>query len=162
MRLIAQRVPRARKHLTRSTINIIAFLYVPSLILLFFAAGRMTMLSLSRGITQMPNYSSCTQAMVYPRLQAQRLVNLYEEKKVGFLDSILDEFANQNDLRRWAVVPSLFQHSGRTSHMDGDDKTTKKIWNFAFEREYNVWRLSQEHRRVVVEQYGDLNSPHIE
>lgn len=72
------------------------------------------------------------------------LINLYEEKRLGYVDMITEEYANQNDEIRWAVTPSVIQHVGRKSSkegpgMDAPTSHNKKpgipesLWNFRFE-----------------------------
>lgn len=72
---------------------------------------------------------------------APKVVARLTIKKAGYVDMLVEEWADEEDLVRWAVVPSLLQHIGGRSSK-GDDMGFKskhnravaeKIWNFGFE-----------------------------
>ncbi len=114
---------------------------VPLCIILFFAAGRVSMLPLPPGINEMPRFGCCSQSLVFPQTRAVDLINWYESKKVGFVDVLTEEMADKYQEIRWALTPSVVQHIGRKSSK-GDDfgkaskyhmSVAEKLWNFAFE-----------------------------
>lgn len=112
----------------------------PLLIGLFFAAGRVTMRPIPAGVHEMPRFGCCSQGFVFPRDRIPKLVDLYEQKRTGYVDMITEEFANKHDEIRWAVTPSVIQHVGRKSSKEALRKQKPKqglsaddIWNFEFE-----------------------------
>lgn len=64
------------------------------------------------------------------------------------MDALVEEYADQNDLLRWAVVPSLLQHAGR-KNSGGDDvdvHLSETAWNLGFE-DFDAQELKKEHER---------------
>ena len=130
------------RYLSKPFIVIATFIYTPSFILLYFAAGRLTVLPLHPGVHQMPRYGCCGQGLVFPSATALRAASFLTGKGEGFVDELLEAWANKEGMVRWAVVPSLLQHIGMHSSK-GDDFGSKaewgrsvaeKIWSFGFER----------------------------
>ncbi|KAL8849053.1 MAG: hypothetical protein Q9221_005952 [Calogaya cf. arnoldii] len=137
--LLALRRLRYHTVISNWTILTICFVYTPACILLYFAAGKLSMRPLPPGVHEMPNYGCCAQGMVFSSPGAARVVNKLKEKESGFVDMILEEWANQEKLTRFAVVPSLLQHIGGHSSK-GDDfapaqpmSVAETIFNFGFE-----------------------------
>ncbi|KAI5202553.1 hypothetical protein E4T39_04661 [Aureobasidium subglaciale] len=58
-----------------------------------------------------PRYGCCSQALVFSRSSALSIINLFEQRKLGFRDSLIEEIADQNG----ALTPSVVQHIGRKS-----------------------------------------------
>ena len=119
----------------------ICFFYTPACIALYFLAGRLSMRPLTPGIHQMSRFGCCAQAFVFSREMAPKVVKRLTTKKTGFVDMLLEEWADEEELVRWAVVPSLLQHIGGRSSK-GDDwggqakyerSVAEKIWSFGFE-----------------------------
>ncbi|KAF2279577.1 uncharacterized protein EI97DRAFT_412704 [Westerdykella ornata] len=121
-------------------------LFVVCLILVLFALGRLTVMPLPDGVYEMPAYGCCSQALVFPRSKVAPLIEWFEERKVGFVDVLTEEFADKGDEVRWVVRPSLVQHVGRwSSKEDGSEggkegkkgkaalSAQEKIWSFGFE-----------------------------
>ncbi|CRG86983.1 hypothetical protein PISL3812_03996 [Talaromyces islandicus] len=135
--LIATRrlVPRTNRFLPNDTIVIICFVCTPLSILLFFAAGRASMLPISTGVHQMPRFGCCTQALAFPRDRVADVIDWYESQQTGDADSLLERFANENNEIRWALTPSLFQHIGTRSSKfeNGEPRIAQSIWNYHFE-----------------------------
>ncbi|KAJ5670949.1 hypothetical protein N7507_000076 [Penicillium longicatenatum] len=139
--------PSLRTHLTNATIFLLACICTPLLIGLFFAAGRATMLPIPQGVNQMPNFGCCSQALVFPQSRISDLIDLYQSKDEGHVDSITEEYADLNREVRWAITPSIMQHVGRQSSKaqkgssgrpsryktKGEMKGAERLWNFAFE-----------------------------
>lgn len=149
-----------RKYISHSTMIITCGVLVPLCILLFFAAGRVSMLPLPRGVHEMPEFGCCSQSLVFPTSRAADLINWYESKKVGFVDVLTEELADRDEELRWALTPSIMQHVGRKSSKGGNDdddddssknsqhqlSAAEKLWNFAFEGN-DARRLRDEHLR---------------
>lgn len=139
------------KVLTVRTVGAIVCIYIPSCILLFFAAGRLTVSPLATGVQPMDQFGCCSQALVFPQHQIRGLIGFYRERGIGFVDALTEEFADQQSLRRWALVPSVVQHVGARSSKAGDDQDSKwhrsvaaNLWNFDFER-FDEDGLRKEH-----------------
>lgn len=128
-------VPRANRFFPNDTIAIICFICTPLAIMLFFAAGRASMLPISAGIHQMPRFGCCTQALAFPRDRVTDIIDWYESQQTGDADSLLEKYANENNEIRWALTPSLFQHIGtRSSKVEnGEPRIAQSIWNYNFE-----------------------------
>lgn len=126
-----------------------------AVILVFFSLGRVTVRPAPTGVVEMPKYGCCSQGFVFPREKAMTLVKWFEEKKVGFVDVLTEEYADQHGELRWAIMPSVIQHVGRKSSKVDDYgpeskhglSVAEKIWNFRFER-YNPLQLKKEHSWV--------------
>lgn len=104
----------------------------------------------------MNKYGCCSQGLVFPRGKVQGLIDWYETKKIGFVDMLMEEYADQHGELRWALTPSVIQHIGRKSSK-GDDfgsgskyhmSVAEKLWNFEFEQ-YSAADLREEHSREV-------------
>ncbi|KAF2868160.1 hypothetical protein BDV95DRAFT_463697, partial [Massariosphaeria phaeospora] len=143
--------PLTKRLLTDRVIYIVGGTTV-TCILLFFALGRATVRPLPAGINYMPQYGCCSQGFVFPRDKAMTLINYYRERRVGFVDVITEEYADQHDELRWALTPSVIQHvGGKSSKVDDYGPASKhgrsvaeKIWNFGFEK-FDPQVLKAEH-----------------
>ncbi|KAL9591574.1 MAG: hypothetical protein Q9179_007585 [Wetmoreana sp. 5 TL-2023] len=142
---------RARYPVVISNVVIlmVCFVCTPACILLYFMAGRLSMRPMVPGLHEMPNFGCCAQGLVFSSEVAVRVVGKLRERGLGFVDMILEEWANKENLTRFAVIPSVLQHVGRHSSK-GDDfgiaepwSAAERIFNFAFE-------LYEQHGQRVV------------
>ena len=139
LHLLHQWLPRYIPH---SVILVFTGIYIPSLIFLYLAAGRLSMQPLTPGVVRMPNFGCCTQGLVFPRQIVPEVIERLGSANEGFVDQNLEQWAAEGDgLARWAMVPSLLQHIGAHSSK-GDDfgekaeggrSVAQKIWSFGFE-----------------------------
>ena len=127
--------------ITDTAIAVICLIWIPACILLYFLAGRLSVQPLSPGVYQMPKFGCCAQGLVYSNRMVPKVVARLSQVKEGFVDEIVEAWANEANLVRWVVIPSLLQHIGGHSSK-GDDFGSKskydrsvaeKIWNFGFE-----------------------------
>jgi hypothetical protein len=114
-------------------------LWTPALIALYFLAGRVTMHRLSpfplSGVREMPRYGCCAQGLVFPRRHLSGLQSLLRDPPYDFAgDQILEGWAGDRGLSKWALDPSVLQHIGMTESSDGP--RLAEVWNFSFERQY--------------------------
>ncbi len=137
--LLALRRLRYPTSISNVAILSACFVYAPACILLYFLAGKVSMCPIPLGVHEMPNYGCCAQGMVFSSPVATKVVDKLKEKESGFVDMILEEWANEEKLTRFAVVPSLLQHIGGHSSK-GDDfspaqpmSVAETIFNFGFE-----------------------------
>jgi hypothetical protein len=129
--------PRTKLSVTLTTPRAFLMLYagMAALILFYFSLGRATVHPMSRGVHEMSRFGCCSQSFVFPNLRAQQLVAYFKERRVGYTDVLIEDFANERDDLRFAVTPSLVQHMGRESSKSTKDRTSaEKIWSFAFEK----------------------------
>jgi hypothetical protein len=148
------RIPRTSVYLNNQRMFVLLSLCLPLFIGLFFAAGKITSLPflLRPGVREMNNFGCCSQGLLYPQNMALNMIQWYEEKKVGFVDMLTEDYANMHGFKRWAMFPSVLQHVARKSSK-GDDMgvnakyertVAEKIWSFGFEN-YDAERLREEH-----------------
>ncbi|EME77406.1 uncharacterized protein MYCFIDRAFT_191517 [Pseudocercospora fijiensis CIRAD86] len=141
-----RRRSRTRRLLTPTFCIAILILCIPLLILLFFATGRLTLFPLSHGLQPMDKYGCCSQALLYPRDQVPGLIDRFEQELSGIklrkaVDALIETYADEMGLKRWAAIPSPFQHIGtRSGKQIKVEKSTKwgrtsaeRIWNLEFE-----------------------------
>ncbi|KAK7229403.1 hypothetical protein V2G26_001573 [Clonostachys chloroleuca] len=116
------------------TASIIRFhLWFIAFTTLFFLAGRVTVIPRSEGIREMNNYGCCAQGLAFPAHQLDMLEDrLRAPPHHAPGDSFIEIVADELNLKRWAMEPSVFQHVGvRGSSEKGGP--TKKLWNYGFE-----------------------------
>lgn len=134
--------PNLRRYITNGVIAAVCLVCLPLLILLFFNAGRVTMFPLHSGVNKMNRDGCCSQGLVFPRDQVRPLVDwLAMAPAREFVDMLIEHYADERGLDRYALTPSVFQHYGKRSSK-GDDygpdskhnrALAEKIWNFQFE-----------------------------
>lgn len=93
--------------LTIRTAGVIVCIYLPSCILLFFAAGRLTVAPLAAGVQPMNQFGCCSQALVFPRHQIPSLIGFYRERRIGFVDVLTEEFADEPWYLVWFSTSEL-------------------------------------------------------
>lgn len=140
------------RFLSPRCIVLLSYFMLTVAILLFFALGRMTVLPIRTGVSEMARFGCCSQALVFPRNKAVELVSYFNDRRTGFMDILTEEFAEQRDELRFAITPSLVQHVGRESSRYTNQGPIIKegIWSFQFER-YNWKQLRSEHDAAVKE-----------
>ena len=129
------------KTITNSVIAIACLVCAPAYISLYFMAGRLSMHPPLPGIYRMPKFGCCAQGLVYSHKMASKVINRLSQVREGYVDQIVEAWANEANLVRWVTVPSLLQHVGASSSK-GDDRgsaakygrsVAEKIWSFSFE-----------------------------
>lgn len=63
-------------------------------------------------VIMMPEFGCCSQGFIFPHSQVLVLVCLYEDKHVGYINMLTEEYANNLDKVWWAIVPSILKHVG--------------------------------------------------
>ncbi|KAI0385715.1 hypothetical protein F5Y04DRAFT_291160 [Hypomontagnella monticulosa] len=147
--LLARRyVPMGQIYITRCTSLLIALVFTPLLIILFFAAGGNCTMPRPDGVHLMTENACCGQGFVFPRATVTNELlplfrgNLWSEVPT---DSFIEEHADATGALRWALTPVVMQHIGvRSSH---SPNPKHGIWNYAFE-ENDVASLAAEHSMV--------------
>ncbi|KAL4782531.1 hypothetical protein BJX76DRAFT_332525 [Aspergillus varians] len=137
--------------LTNSFIAVVCFVCVPLLIILFFLAGRVTMLPVQPGIHLMNSHGCCSQALLFPRESVPQLLTHIEKARYArpyAVDSVIEHMANANDLDRLVIVPSQMQHVGAASFKENRKKYSLKgphqvqgahgVWSMGFETVFEI------------------------
>ncbi|RBR07850.1 uncharacterized protein FIESC28_10490 [Fusarium coffeatum] len=108
--------------------------WTASFVILYFLAGRLMVDPYIEGIREMQNYGCCAQGLVIPTQHLPALEeSLYTASEDIAGDSLIEEFADKHDLKKYAIVPSVLQHVGIKGSSD-DTASKKGTWNFSFER----------------------------
>ncbi|OAA67475.1 Glycosyl transferase, family 54 [Cordyceps fumosorosea ARSEF 2679] len=112
-------------------------LWLPAAIALVFLGGRITMRRLSPvprpGIREMPRYGCCAQGLVIPKRHLPTFYSLLLDPPYDFPgDMMLEGHADQKNLAKWALEPSVMQHVGLKQSSEGT--RLAEVWNFSFER----------------------------
>lgn len=140
-------LPTARRHLDVVTIGVICLVTVPAFTGLFFMIGKYNITPL-RGVVEMNKHGCCTQAMIFPRDQVPNLTNFLRDRKSGQTDSLIEEYADREKFRRFALAPPQVQHVGIRSSRDNLEINTRSTWAFWFE-ENEPAALRREHEHLM-------------
>ena len=141
MALLLIRQCMFEKIITTSVIAVACLVCAPACISLYFMAGRLSMHPPLTGLYRMPKFGCCAQGLVYSHKMASQVINRLSRVREGYVDQIVEAWANEANLVRWVTVPSLLQHVGASSSK-GDDRgsaakygrsVAEKIWSFSFE-----------------------------
>ncbi|KAL4980813.1 hypothetical protein BDW66DRAFT_156524 [Aspergillus desertorum] len=128
-----RRFPRFQPlHLDTPSILVISLLCIPAFTALAYMVGKYNIMPL-RGVVQMNKSGCCTQGLLFPAQQVDRLIGFLEDRGHGQTDSLIVEYADLNGLNRYAVAPPLLQHVGLKSSRDNTDVNTQSTWAFWFE-----------------------------
>ncbi|KAF5977568.1 integral membrane protein [Fusarium bulbicola] len=118
------------------TVALLLGLWIPACLALAFATGRITLHRLftrSPTVREMPRYGCCAQGLVFPNHHLQNLQDFLREPPFQFPgDMIMEDYARDNGLSKWALDPSVLQHVGLVESSDGPRRA--EVWNFSFER----------------------------
>lgn len=128
--------PMRSTDLIKSNVSLIiqTLFWVTAYLALYFMAGRLLVDPFGVGVHEMPRYGCCAQGLAMPRRHLGTLENQLREPPHHLPgDSFVDMVADQEGLKKWAMVPSVLQHVGvrGSSERGGYYKTT---WNFSFEK----------------------------
>ena len=127
--------------ITNGFIAVACLVCAPACISLYFMAGRLSMHPPPPGLHRMPKFGCCAQGLVYSHKMAIQVINRLSQVREGFVDQIVEAWADEANLVRWVTIPSLLQHVGASSSK-GDDRgsaskygrsVAEKIWSFSFE-----------------------------
>ncbi|KAF5557125.1 integral membrane protein [Fusarium napiforme] len=118
------------------TVALLLGLWIPACLALAFVTGRITLHRLftrSPTVREMPRYGCCAQGLVFPNHHLQNLQDFLREPPFQFPgDMIMEDYARDHGLSKWALDPSVLQHVGLVESSDGPRRA--EVWNFSFER----------------------------
>lgn len=142
------------------TILVLCLITVPAFTALVYMTGKYNIMPLT-GVVEMNSHGCCTQALLFPREQVDGLIQYLEGRGHGQTDGMIEEYADQTGLTRYALAPQLLQHVGLKSSRDNTEINTRSTWAFWFEGSDPVtlreehWRLlGNEEVKGVLKRYG--------
>ncbi|KAL8830603.1 MAG: hypothetical protein Q9170_005668 [Blastenia crenularia] len=114
---IRTRSMRLYKSLSNLNVAITSLVCVPAFIILYFLAGRMTVLPPTAGVHDMNRFGCCSQGFIFPRAIVPALVERTKKAmdEDYYVDMLLERWADAERLDRFVLVPSLLQHVGAKS-----------------------------------------------
>lgn len=95
---------RASKKVETGSIWIISCGFIPSIICLFFIAGRQTVWPKSPGVHIMNRYRCCSQGLVFPRSIILKLLGETDLTTDWLVDIMIEKIADNQGWSRWAIV----------------------------------------------------------
>jgi GR25 family glycosyltransferase involved in LPS biosynthesis len=146
--LVALRRTRFKQfHLDTASIAIISMVCMPAFTALVYMVGKYSLMPL-HGVIEMNQYGCCTQGLVFPRERVNGLMEFLSARGHGQTDSMIEEYADQYALTRYALAPPQLQHVGLKSSRDNLDINTRSTWAFWFETN-DPDTLRGEHQRLL-------------
>jgi hypothetical protein len=137
---------RLKGSLDYPTILVLVLITTPAFTALTFMAGKYTLFPL-QGVERMDKHGCCTQALVFSRASAGHLLDNLKGRD-GQTDSMIEEYADQRNLERYALAPQVVQHVGLVSSRDNTWINTRSTWAFWFEAQ-SASKLRREHSEMV-------------
>jgi len=112
--LLRRRTQVGIRFIDHASVAIICLLVVPAFVILFFQAGKASMLSPRPGIHDDEFLGCCSQGLVFPRARISRVMEYLATRGRGQIDNILNDLAVEDSLRRYSLYPVQLQHLGRS------------------------------------------------
>ncbi|PWY70914.1 integral membrane protein [Aspergillus heteromorphus CBS 117.55] len=134
-------------HLHNTTIIILTLLSTPCFIALTYMIGKYSLMPL-HGVVEMNAHGCCTQGLVFPREQISGLIGYLVERNDGQTDALIEEYADKEDLMRYALAPQQLQHVGLKSSRGNPEVNTQSTWAFWYE-ENDPGVLGGEHQGLL-------------
>lgn len=122
-------------HSFNYTVAMVLGLWTPAVVVLVFMIGRVTLhrMTTNPQVREMPQYGCCAQGLVMPSRHLEGLQTLLREPPYRFpADMVIDAYADEKGLAKWALDPSVIQHVGMAASSDRGKRV--EVWNFSFER----------------------------
>ncbi|KAE8343325.1 hypothetical protein BDV24DRAFT_161762 [Aspergillus arachidicola] len=142
----------ARSWVDWGTLGVVVLVLNPAMVVLFFQAGKASVLPPSPGVFEEP-FGCCSQAMVFPTETVPDIVHFLRSMGSGQVDLLLNRMAVEMQWGRWALYPIMAQHIGLDSARQTAKAEAQAIWSMAFE-DLDPVVLEREHSRFVEEYYG--------
>ena len=109
--ILRLRSATARHVLDPWTVAMLCFLAVPSCVILFFQAGKASVLPPAPGVRE-EYFGCCSQVMLFPREQVPGLIDFLHTKRTGQVDLLINDYARAKSLARMSLYPVQAQHIG--------------------------------------------------
>jgi hypothetical protein len=133
------------------TLAVICLVIVPSLVILFFQAGKASILPPEPGVRQ-EKFGCCSQALLFDRDYVPGLIDYLQWREYGQVDLMVNTYAREHGFSRLSLYPVQVQHVGVESVRGTRKDEAQKIWSMAFEDKDPV-RLRKEHDELVGQLY---------
>jgi hypothetical protein len=114
LRALRTRSTFGKIHFTSSFMMVVCFITIPSFVILFFRAGKSSLLPPTPGVTKQ-NWACCSQGTVLPRAEVPGLIMELARREGEPPDMVLIEYAREQGMQRWALNPVMVQHLGMVS-----------------------------------------------
>ncbi|KAJ5519171.1 Glycosyl transferase family 54 [Penicillium expansum] len=134
-------------HLDPTSIVVISMVCIPAFTALVYMVGKYNLMPL-HGVIEMNKSGCCTQGLVFPRERMDGLIDFLSARGHGQTDSMIEEYADDHKLNRYALAPLQLQHVGLKSSRDNLVINTRSTWAFWFETNDPII-LRDEHRRLL-------------
>ncbi|KAJ5430548.1 Glycosyl transferase family 54 [Penicillium cf. griseofulvum] len=105
-------------------IVVISIVYILAFTILVYIVGKYNLIPLRR-VVEINKSGYCTQGLVFPRGRINRLINFLSERGYRQTDSIIKEYADSQELNRYALAPPQLQYIGLKSSRDNLDINTR-------------------------------------
>lgn len=136
------------------SILVMCTLTIPGAVILFFQAGKASMLPPSSGVQREDGFGCCNQALLFSRTHVSDLALYLEEKSKEIPhDNAIMEYHRKKRLPRFALYPMMVQHVGFKSIVNPNRRSDQEVWSMAFENLDPV-RLKIDHEKMVKQIYG--------
>ncbi|KEQ90490.1 hypothetical protein AUEXF2481DRAFT_568352 [Aureobasidium subglaciale EXF-2481] len=110
---------------------IVCLIVVPAFFMLFFQAGKVSLLPPQPGIRQ-EAFGCCSQGLVFPRDMVPCVVESLRDRGSGQVDLILKDIAKDEGLALYAQYPVMIQYLGSNSVRGTKPYEARAIWSMAF------------------------------
>ncbi|KAI4719882.1 hypothetical protein E4T48_03866 [Aureobasidium sp. EXF-10727] len=127
-----RRYGKLQKVLDRGSIFVTCVLAIPTFVVLFFQAGKASMLPPRDGVRK-EAFGCCSQGLVFPRDKIPRITEYLTSREHGQVDLMLNDLAVEDSLDRFALYPVQLQHIGQRSVRGTTPDEAQAIWSMAFE-----------------------------
>ena len=87
----------------------------------------------SAGLVLMDRQGCCSQALIFDRKQVPSMIAYLSGRGRGQTDMMIEDYANENNLHRWALGEQAVQHVGTVSSRGGGGVKGSSVWAFYFE-----------------------------
>jgi hypothetical protein len=138
---------RPYRYLDIASVMVLVLITTPAFTALVFMAGKHNIKPLN-GVERMDKHGCCTQALIFPRYQAQALIDFLTTRGSGQTDSLIEEYAETFGHDRYALAPQVVQHVGSVSSHKNLPINTQSTWAFWFEAQDSA-KLKKEHAKLL-------------
>lgn len=130
-----------------STFLVVGCVLLPLMVSLLFMIGKNSLIPL-HGVHRMDVKGCCNQALIYPRHKVREVAKMLYEHQPGASDLVVDKWAAEKKLARYAITPQTVQHIGLVSTRGMPKKFTRSTWAYYFEAS-NAEQLAREHEQLA-------------
>lgn len=141
-----RRIKHSRSQTDVNVLYIILCVTVPAIVTLIFMIGQNSLFPLD-GLQRMDVKGCCTQSLIFSRPQVSALAARLRSVHPDQTDLIMEEYADEAGLARFALAPQLVQHVGLVSSRGTRRRDSRSNWAFYFE-DFDPEKLRWEHEQL--------------